>query len=216
MQHCWSATRLLAGPRTVRQHRQVAHCRPAMWAIPGRVQLCKTGQDAALLLCWQGCADHDGAAAGSAGEHVTHTACSRSNWQQNRHGRRHSTVTALVVSMYCARHTAPQTAGDQTLVHDGPRMQLKFGVIHHPVVPQHRPCGLHVMQVDSAGAVHQAAHSCRQPQKPKAQAPSSIQRHTRTYARVRFNSPLWPQVLWPSLPCHHQVQQLRSRNTYQQ
>jgi hypothetical protein len=45
-----------------------------MWAVPGRVQLSEAAKDAALLLLSQRCANHDGAAAGAAGQHVTHTA----------------------------------------------------------------------------------------------------------------------------------------------
>jgi hypothetical protein len=58
----------------VRQHCQVAHGGAAMWAVEGSLQLCKAGQDAALLLACEGAADHDGGAAGTAGQYITHPA----------------------------------------------------------------------------------------------------------------------------------------------
>lgn len=61
----------------IRQHSQVPHGGPAVWAVEGRVKLGQSGQDAALLLAREGAANHDGGSAGTTGQHITHPWCAQ-------------------------------------------------------------------------------------------------------------------------------------------
>jgi hypothetical protein len=54
------------------EHCQVPHGGSSVWAVEGCVKLCQAGQGAALLLPCEGAANHDGRAASTTCQHITH------------------------------------------------------------------------------------------------------------------------------------------------